>query len=161
MQDLQGTRSRRLWLRFRRSLQRFNRLDELERMREKVGAGSRFAMVRGKVSRTIVRDTLRLLLRACGCGRARVGDFARAGGFRARRGISRAPGGAVAYRVLHIVAVALRHRLQAFERNETRQSSTSESPALAGFGDFSDASVVSVKALQVLGADYLSAELFS
>ena len=85
------------------------------------------------------------------------GGFARAGGFRARRG------GAVAYRVLHIVAVtvALRHRLQAFERNETRQSSTSESPALAGFGDFSDASVVSVKALQVLGADYLSAELFS
>ena len=33
------------------------------------------------------------LLRACGCGRARVGDFARAGGFRARRGCSRAPGG--------------------------------------------------------------------
>ena len=62
-------------------------------MREKVGAGSRFAMVRGKVSRTIVRDTLRLLLRACGCGRARVGDVARAGGFRARRGISRAPPG--------------------------------------------------------------------
>ena len=28
------------------------------------------------------------------------------------------------------------------------------------YGDFSDASVVSVKALQVLGAEYLSAELF-
>ena len=42
---------------------------------------------------------LTFLLRACGCGRARVGDFARAGGMFARAG------GGGAYRALHIVAV--------------------------------------------------------
>ena len=81
--------------------------------------------------------------------RARVwararGGFARAGGFRARRGNSRAPGDVRArrgmlriVRTLHIVAVALRHRLQEFESYKTRQGSTSESPAFERYGTFS------------------------
>ena len=93
MHNLWEAVGQRLWHRFPRSLQRWNRLDELERFPSKRWSGSRFPMARVSGVSDYRPRHLTFLLRACGCGRARVGDFARAGGFRARRGGSRAPGG--------------------------------------------------------------------